>query len=422
MKDTQQRRSELRIEKLVAGGLGLARDHAEVVLIPRVAVGDLVAVEIDRSRRPARGRVLKVLEPSSDRVTPPCSFADRCGGCDWMHLDADAQRRGKLELLSEALPDSLRSHDIEWHAATPGRGRTRARWHAKSIAARTVVGYRGLASSNVVEIDACCAVDPRLESALLDARAIVAEARGEGDIHVALGESGLPVLAIEWKGELAPSTFRESEERVKQGRLAGVEIATEGASVPATIGDPRPSSLASDGLPVRAPARGFAQASEVGDAVLVSLVVARAQAEGKRVLELFAGSGNLTVALARTAAHVTAIEVARAACDEARRNVAVRGLAERVKVVEADAERTELQAGIEVLVLDPPRTGAKNACAKIASSKVKRVVYVSCDPPTLGRDLATLVDARFEVRTIDAIDLFPDTSHVESIVTLERVR
>jgi 23S rRNA (uracil1939-C5)-methyltransferase len=415
-------RREVRIEKLVAGGAGLARADAEVILVPRVAVGDRVVVEIDRSRRPARGRVLKVLEASSERVTPPCRFADRCGGCDWMHLAPEAQRRGKLEILSQALPEAIRQTPIEWHVATPLHGRTRARWHARSIASRTVVGYRALSSSTIVEVDGCGALDPRLQAALVDARAIVAGAEGEGEVHAALGVGGRPVLSIEWKGEIAPAAFRESEERVKEGRLAGVEIAIDGASVPATIGDPRPTSLASDGLAISAPPRGFAQASEIGDAVLVSLVVARARCEGKHVLELFAGSGNLTVSLARTAAHVTAIELSRAACEEARRNVSLRQLAGRVKVVEADAEKGAIPHGTEVIVLDPPRTGARGACSRIASSKVRQVIYVSCDPPTLGRDLTTLLAAGFVVRTIDAVDLFPDTSHVESIVVLERAR
>ena len=442
----REERREVVIEKLVAGGMGLARlgdggpaqgvaggpAQGEVVMVPRVAVGERLVIAIDRTRRPARGRVLKMLDVASARVTPSCPVVERCGGCDWMHLDADAQRAARLALIIDALPAIAKSVAIEYHAATPARGRTRARWHAQTLKAhrdgveRMVLGYRELGSNTIVEIDACPAIDPRLEEALVDARAIVAGAHGDGDVNVALGEGGRPVLALSFRGEIAPSGYREAEARVSSGRLAGVQIELEGARVPATIGDPRPVALAADGLPLRAPAFGFAQASEVGDAVLVARVVDRAAPAGKKVVELFAGSGNLTVALARDAAHVIAVELVRAACDAARANLAARGLAAKVRVTNGDADEFVIPAGTDVVVLDPPRAGARGATARIAGSKAKRAVYVSCDPTTLGRDLATLIGAPdgcggWQLMSLDAIDLFPDTSHVEVIATLDRL-
>jgi len=238
-------------------------------------------------------------------------------------------------------------------------------------------------------------------------------------VHASLGAEGRPVLAIEWDGTLLPSTFGEAENRVKIGRISGVEITLGGVRAPATIGDPRPMSIAADGLPLVAPPRGFAQASEIGDRVLVDLVVARAEAKGLRLVELFAGSGNLTVALARDAEHVTAMEIADAACRAMRDNLERRGLQSKVKIVAADADAATIPSA-DVVVLDPPRAGAPGACRSIVAKKPKRVVYVSCDPSTLGRDLATLLGARYAVRSLDLVDLFPETSHVETVVTLVR--
>jgi 23S rRNA (uracil1939-C5)-methyltransferase len=411
-------RREVTIEKIVPGGFGLAR-APEVILVPRAFTGERVAVEIDRAHRPARGRVLAVLEASPSRVTPACAIVERCGACDLMHLSPEAQRVAREEILRAAIPAKMATPEIAHHAATPARGRTRARWHGKALGDRTVVGYRAAGSRTIVAPDVCPILDPRLEAALVDARAILEGARGEGEVHAALGRGGAPVLAVVWKGELAPAGYAACEARVKSGRLAGVEIALEGARVPAIVGDPRPISAGEDRLPMIAPPRGFAQASEAGDAVLVRVVVERARAEGARVLELFAGSGNLTVPLARVAAHVTSVEIVPAACAAARENVEAReDLAQRVKIVQGDADVAAIPQGTDVVVLDPPRSGAPGAAKAIAARHPKRVVYVSCDPPTLGRDLGTLADAGYVLEALDAIDLFPETSHVETVATL----
>ena len=423
-------RCEVTIEKIVAGGHGLARvdgtSAGEVVLVPRVAIGERVAVELDRTKKPARGRLLKVLERSVDRVEPRCPIVDRCGACDLMHLQPSAQRRAREEIISAALPTSLREMHIELHEATPARGRTRARWHVRSIGegdrSRAVVGYRAAGTQVVVDVETCAVLDPRLDAALGHLRAMLASARGEGEVHAALGAGGNPVLSIVWKGELPGATYRLAEELVSTGALAGLQVQLEGARIPATIGDPRPLVIAEDGLPLMSPPQGFAQASEVGDAVLVRLVVERAAARDANVVELFSGSGNFTVALARDAAHVTAIELVDSACRAARENLAARALSGKVKVVQGDADQSALPPNTDVVVLDPPRAGAPGAMTAILARKPKRVVYVSCDPPTLGRDLGKLVEGGYVVGSIDAVDLFPETSHVEVVVTLHKAR
>lgn len=417
MKQQQPGRAEATIEKLVAGGEGLARIEREVVLVPRVAPGERVAIEIDRKRRPARGRLLKVLEPSKERVDAACARFDRCGGCDLMHLSPDAQRDVRLGILREALSDV----PIAWHAATPAHGRTRARWHAKAVGGRALVGYHALGSNTIVDLDACPALDPRLAGALEDARAILGGAPGSGEVSVAVGEGGKPVLSVDWRGDLPGASFGEAERRVKSGRLAGIEIRLAGANTPARIGDARPVAIANDGLPLRAPPKGFAQASEIGDRVLVDLVLARAEAEGKTVVELFSGSGNFTVALAKAAKHVTAVELDAHASAAARDNLSARDLLAKVKLIVADADAWTLPKDVDVVVLDPPRSGARGAVQAIVARKPARVVYVSCDPNTLARDLEVL-RASYAIRSVDAVDLFPDTSHVETVVTLERMR
>jgi 23S rRNA (uracil1939-C5)-methyltransferase len=117
---------------------------------------------------------------------------------------------------------------------------------------------------------------------------------------------------------------------------------------------------------------------------------------------------------------VTSVELAAPACAAARSNLQRLGLAAHVRVIEGDADQTKLPPKTDLVVLDPPRSGARGACAELAAHPVPRVVYVSCDPATLGRDLAALLAVRYQVAAIDAVDLFPGTSHVETVVTLLR--
>jgi 23S rRNA (uracil1939-C5)-methyltransferase len=190
--------------------------------------------------------------------------------------------------------------------------------------------------------------------------------------------------------------------------------------VPATIGDPTPILAGADGKPVRLAPGGFSQASEGANALLASRVSAlAAQAPEGPCLELFAGAGNFTVMLARER-EVVAIESDPDACAAARANLAARGLAARVEC--GDAANATIKKGTRLVVLDPPRTGARDVAERLAKERVPTVLYVSCDPPTLGRDLAILAQGGFHLVALETFEMFPQTSHVETIAFLERRR
>jgi 23S rRNA (uracil1939-C5)-methyltransferase len=190
------------------------------------------------------------------------------------------------------------------------------------------------------------------------------------------------------------------------------------ASRPAVVGDPTPWMTGPDGLPLRMAPGGFGQASEGMNATLARHVAEAVGALGvDRAVELYAGAGNLSVLLAGRARELVLVESSREACDAARANLAVRSLAARV--VEADAAAHAWPASTRLVILDPPRTGARSACERLAGSRVSHVVYVSCDTQTLARDLGVLA-ASYAPRSVAAFEMFPQTSHVETVVTLER--
>ena len=279
-------------------------------------------------------------------------------------------------------------------------------------------------------MDTCAVLHPALEAARARIAGLLDGAHGRGEIQIALAAPGASprraVIELQWSGALAARCFAQLEAAVKDGWLAGARITAGAARLPAKIGDPTPWLEAGDGAPLQLAPGGFGQASDEGNVRLARRVaeIARDVCAGKpdaRVVELYAGAGNFTVMLAPLTPNVVAVESSREGCAAARVNLAARGLGSRVKVVEADAASFAIPAQAHLVVLDPPRTGARELCARLASSNAKNVVYVSCDPQTLARDLALLAPS-FKPRTIELFELFPQTSHVESVVDLTRER
>jgi 23S rRNA (uracil1939-C5)-methyltransferase len=239
------------------------------------------------------------------------------------------------------------------------------------------------------------------------------------------------VISLAFRGDLPASTWAALDGRVREGAWAGAQVVLAGASRPATFGDPRPVVAGADGDPLLIAPGGFAQPSDAGAALLGRRVDELTRIDAPRpsstsappprarhVVELFAGSGTLSVLLARGAASFTAVEIVAEAATALRENLAARGL--RARVVAADADAFALPAETSVVVLDPPRAGAPGAARAIAASGARVVVYVSCDPSTLARDLATLTRGRLVVTHLETFELFPHTSHVETVVRLAR--
>lgn len=430
---------EISIAELSAGGDGVAICEIEgerrAIFVSGVAPGDRVRAQVDLSTRPARGRVLTVVEPGAARVATPCPHAGTCGGCDWMHLSLDGQARAHVRIVEQVLPRAFAATPVVAHAAPRTVAyRTRARVHVEAKGGRLLVGMYAPRSHAPVPVDACMVLEAPIERARTALASWLEGARGKGEVQLALGavaeprgsvdaSARLTVADIRWSGDLPPAVFGRLEQAVARGELAGVRLFQGAVRVPATIGDPTPWITGADGAPLRLAPGGFSQASEEGNAVLarraVDLALSLAPAPKDPTVELYAGSGNLTVLLAASRS-VTAVEANAEACEAARANLEARRLTARV--VAADAGTFAIPPATRLVVIDPPRTGAKDVVRTLASRRGLAVVYVSCDPPTLGRDLAVLADAGYELRAIETFEMFPQTSHVETVAALVRTR
>ncbi len=416
----------LAVASLALGGDAVAHVEGDparrAVFVPGALPGERVEAEVDLAARPARGRVLRVVDASASRVEPPCPVAARCGGCDWMHLAVEAQVAAHAELVAGALTRAgLEVPPIVTHAApATTRFRTRARLAIVARRGHAVVGFRSSRSHDVVGVDTCLVLAPPLDATLPLLRELLAAERGEGEASVALGHGGKPVLDLRWQGELSPGVFAALERGVAEGRWAGAELWTAGTRTPARIGDARVVTAGGDDQPLVAPSAGFTQAQPAMNALLASRAVALLEADGRDVLELFSGSGNLTVVVARVAARVHAIEADAHAAQAARDNLAARGLTARVTC--GDAEAAVVPPTTRRALLDPPRAGAPHAVAALAASRAERIVYVACEPGALARDAAVLGAAGFRLGAVETFEMFPHTHHVETVAAFVRPR
>ncbi len=430
-----ENQAELVVRELVAGGDGIATVEVDgerrAVLLRGAAPGDRVRAAFDLAKRPARGRVLELLEPGPSRVTPPCPVASTCGGCDLMHVSAEARAELYASLAAQAIPAPWRDgapSPVHHAASSPLAYRVRARLHVETTGRRVLVGMFAAGTNDPVTVETCGALRPELDRLLPELPSLFEGARGKGELSLALGDPRVEprpvVLDLHFSGELPAATFARLDAWRTERGVAGARVLERAARLPVKIGDPTPWVVGPDDAPLELGPGGFSQASEEGNRVLARRVaeLARELTAGRaspRVTELFGGAGNLSVLLARDLDKLTVVEGDREACDAARRNLAARQL--DAKVVHADADEYALAKRLDLVVLDPPRTGAKAVAERLPDLRPRAILIVSCDPATLGRDLGPLVD-RYAPVAVETFDMFPQTSHVETVVALRERR
>jgi tRNA/tmRNA/rRNA uracil-C5-methylase (TrmA/RlmC/RlmD family) len=376
---------ELRIDALAAGGDGVGRTAAgRVVFVPFTAPGDRVRARIEQLHpRYARAVLEAVIEPSPARVAPACDVFGECGGCSWQHVDYAVQCEAKLRIAEDALrrvgklslPGPIAFHP----SPVPYAYRARARVAVEA----GQVGYRRANSRELCVVTRCPILCEPAQARLSALAAAPPAHDGEWEIAAAGGAT-----------------------RVHEVYGAGPALELDVA-----------------GAVLRVSAGVFFQAnSALHDALVQS--VARAAGRGALAIELHAGCGFFTLALARAFERVIAVEADAAAVADLRHNLARAG-ARGVEVIHERVERALAgplgSARPDAVVLDPPRTGLpRGAAAQLVALAPARIGYLSCDPATLARDLAVLAAGGFTLEAVEAFDLFPQTPHVEVLASLTR--
>jgi len=431
MSDSSTDRTTVLIRALAHGGEGVGQATSEsedqrtwfvAGALPEEEV--VVALERD-AKRFRRGRVLEVLTPSRDRVDPPCELAGTCGGCNWQHVSPAAQAGLKHGIALNQLRNVPGVDDpgvVASETVTRGDAlgyRRRARLHYATVDGTKVLGFHRHASRELVDVVACPVLDGPLARALQAARSLLAVLPEHGEI-LALSDGMRCVLGL--------VGVRETDAVVTacEGLLDEVVVGLEGRGGRArfTVGEARLSVDGSGGVPLSLGAFDFAQANAAVNEELIRHVLTMAAPRGKRLLELYAGRGNFSRTLSREAQRVFTVESDRDAV------TTLQALAERwqlpIKARHGDAPRllgklAKNQTRYDVVVVDPPRRGlgvqASRDLAKVAAD---RLVYVSCDPATLARDLTVLCENGLRLVHLRVFDMMPMTSELEVVATLDR--
>lgn len=383
---------DVRVEKIVPRGFGLAFAENLTILVPLAAPGDTLRVKIGEiKKRMAFAEIVELLRAGPKRVTPHCGLFGTCGGCDFQHLAYSAQLDAKVGIIRDCLH---RIGKIEFDGEIPIvpspnqlEYRSRARWHIDKE--KNAIGFFRRDSHEVIDINNCPIMTPGMTSTLDYLRSTInwdAFVSETPDIEAVSGEGG------------RISTYSR-------------DLGEPSADISIDIG----------GETYFYGAETFFQANRFLIERLVELSLG--DAVGNTAIDLYCGVGLFSLPLARRFKKVIGIEENPAAIAMAKRNAEYAELENidfQSKPVSKFFTKSKMKPPAFVLI-DPPRAGTeKGTISKLAALKPEHISYVSCEPSILARDIRTLVDAGYSIESITALDMFPQTHHVETVAHLKR--
>jgi len=422
------------IENLSHEGRGVGRINGKTVFVSGALPGESVIARTIRRRASFdEAIVVEVLEPSPDRVEPKCPHAGICGGCSLQHLAAERQIEHKQSVLFEMLEHHAGIAPRERLAALRGPEwgyRRKARLGVKHVPKKggALVGFREKAAPYIADIEACEVLHPSVGGRLLELRALI-DSLSIPDripqIEVAIGDTTVALVLR----HLAPLSEADRAVLTDFQRRTGIGIYLQpGAEDTVHALDPETVRLSYcvDQITVQFSPTDFTQVNGEINRAMIDVVLERLKVNSDdRVLDLFCGLGNFSLPLARRAGSVVGIEGSADLISRARENAALNNI-DKCTFVRADlADVNDISRidmnGITKVLLDPPRTGADMIVRELDLKAVDRVVYVSCNPVTLARDAKGIVERHgFELVGAGVMDMFPHTSHVESIAIFEK--
>lgn len=432
----------IKIEKMTFGGGGLGYADGKVCFVPFTAPGDLARVRVRTEKRSyLEGSLIDLLEASPCRVVPPCPIFGTCGGCNWQHLPYEMQLDEKGKIFAEILWRTARVDPARIlpiiPAPEPYDYRARVQLKVRSVDGEPHIGFYRSGSHYVVALPGRCAIaHPAINRLIPDIHHLVRsfpEPDNIPQIDVTAGDDGATAAVFHYIGsdqETAVAFFGKNRHLLPScagmflqcGRKASLQRIWGSESLAYRIPkDHLP------GIPERilsfAPG-GFSQVNYRQNLALIAAVFSSLGLTGKeRVLDIYCGNGNFSLPLASLCHEISGIEdygpsityALRNAHDSSQDNV-------RFRCVDAVAGVREIAADggrFDIVLLDPPRTGAAEIARLIPDLKPAKIVYISCDPSTLARDLGILRGRGYGVISSRPVDMFPQTHHIESVTLLE---
>jgi 23S rRNA (uracil1939-C5)-methyltransferase len=416
---------KLRIEKAIYGGDGLARvPEGKTVFVPGTLPGELVEATIAADKRSfATGALGAVLEPSAERVVPGCAYVPRCGGCQYQHASPALQLQMKLDILKETL---TRAHlpvpsEIGTLAGPPWGYRNRIRLHMKGDA----LAYRQRSSHNLLPVTHCPIAAPLLEQAIAAVERIAKETA-----LASLGDE-VEFFTNGEQDQLLVSLWSEKPRRVREPSLEAFAERLQ-VEIPVLVGvgqgvqqsssimhwGQRSLTYTVSGVGYQVSLGSFFQVNRFLVPELLHLAIGNRS--GRLAWDLYSGVGLFAQALAYE--NVIAVESEGFSIDDLKKNLANK----QHRIVRSNTldflrSKAQGQEKPELIVADPPRAGlGKEICGHLVQVAAAEIVYVSCDPATLARDLQSLIQYGYSVHAMSLVDLFPQTFHMETVTILKR--
>ena len=425
-----------RIESLDREGRGVAHVDGKTIFVDGAITGEDVEYSAYR-KKPAweAAQIVRIEQEGAARVSPRCAFFGTCGGCSMQHIEERAQVAAKQRVLEDALwhlgrvrPETVLRplHGLAW--GYRHRARMSVRWVEKK--GGSLVGFRERRSSYVTEMTSCEVLPPKVSALIRPLRTLIDTLDVQGripQIEVAVGDA-LTVLVL----RVLEAVGVEDRERLKRfAEDHGVQLwlQPEGPDSARPFWPPDAPdlyyTLPEHGLRIAFGPTDFTQVNHAVNRLLVGRALSLLDPRpGERITDLFCGLGNFTLPIAGRGAEVLGVEGSAGLLARAEANADANGLAERCRFVLADLFDARACAGLppcDKTVLDPPREGAIELVKSFAAKPPSRIVYVACDPATLARDSAVLVHAQgYRLAAAGVVNMFPHTSHIESIALFER--
>ena len=402
------------IERIGAGGDGIAATSAGSAYVPFSLPGEVANVALENGR----ATLMALLEPSPERIAPACRHFEECGGCTLQHWQDRAYQDWKRSLVHDALAGRGLTFMLDPLVPCAPQTRRRAVFAVRTSERGAVLGFNKHLSHELIDIAECPVTVPEIVSRLDDLRELVAVLGGgmkPFKLTVTLTASGLDITA---SGCAAPDAAKRQALTALVIKKDFARLSFEGE----IIVEPRKPIVHFGKVPVFLPPGGFLQATVEAEAAMSALVTGHL-GKAKKTVDLFCGSGTFTLRMAEKSA-VHAVESDQAAVDALDRSVRHAQGMKPVTVERRDLFRRPFLARelkpFTGLVFDPPRAGAEAQAIEIAKSSVSKVVAVSCNPVTLGRDLSILVKGGYKIDRVVPIDQFLWSSHVEAVALLSK--
>ncbi|MCS6118485.1 23S rRNA (uracil(1939)-C(5))-methyltransferase RlmD [Shewanella baltica] len=427
----------LSVNQLDHLGAGIAQHQGKVVFIPGALPDETVTVQFtEQKKNYARAKLIKVDTPSSERVEPECPHYHTCGGCDLQHMSLSGQREHKEAALLDIMAKFAGAEGGTLSPALTGEG-----WHYRRRARLATLfdkntkhlslGFRAASSSNVVPISQCQVLAKPLSDLIVPFAKLLNQLSAKaslGHLELIAADNGhFAVLritkALNDKDLAKLSAFAEQHQihiclQDNEGQFQGV-----GAELVLPVYQLLDDKAESDAVSLSFTPGNFVQVNgQINKAMVAQAMDWLAPAPDERILDLFCGMGNFSLPLAKMGADVIGVEGVAEMVTQARVNAKANNLDKLTFYhgdLSADLSLEPWMGKIDKLLLDPARAGAFESLQWLKKMKPRKVVYVSCNPASLARDSAVLLERGYRLQQLGLIDMFPQTHHIEAMALFE---